>query len=72
MVPPGQGKSRIIAASAVIAAHQFKLQAIYIVVPSEILFDTDKDCYESLKRLLKSVGIHLCLGTEDEALKQIT
>ena len=49
-VPPGLGKSRIIAAICVIMAKDCKkdLKSVYIAFPSQILLDTDKGLYEKL------------------------
>ena len=46
-----------------------ELNAIYIVFPTEILRDTDKEVYDSLQRMMPGVKINLCIGTK-EAVEQ--
>ena len=60
-VPPGKGKSRIIAALATLFMMERKdLSTIHIVFSSMILRDTDKKVFSLLEaRLKKTVKIHL-------------
>ena len=65
-VPPGMGKSRILAAFAVIMAKDYtkSLKKIYIAFSSQILLDTDRMVYEHLASILRK-PVHLSLGIDE-------
>ena len=66
-VPPGMGKSRIIAALAVIMHKKYKkkgLGKICIAFSSKILLDTDEQVYTILSAIL-GLKVHLSIDFDD-------
>jgi len=64
VIPPGQGKSRVICAIAAIFQDVYRdVKTVHIVFSSEILKKTDQDVYEKLQHLLSRVHVQLHVGT---------
>jgi hypothetical protein len=64
-IPPGKGKSRVVCAiSALFQRTSTPPKRIFIAFSSKILYDTDREVYESLNLLLHGIEVKPVVGTK--------